>query len=691
MKPNRVPSAEESTPGAPTGQPAATALRESQDMLALFLRHSPIYTFIKEVSPTESRTLVASENYRDMIGIPGSQMIGKTMAELFPPEFAAKITADDWAVVQQGKFLKLDEELNGRHYETIKFPIVRHDRTLLAGYTIDVTDRWQTEAALRESRETLMLFLRHSPIHAYLKEVSPTESRFLVASDDFHEMLGRPVSEMAGKTTTEVFPPEDAAKIIADDWDVVQRGTILKREEELSGRHYETVKFPITRNGQTLLGGYSIDVTERKQAEARLAENGRLLRIAGRTATIGGWSVDLSEDRMVWSDEVAAIHDRPPGYSPSVAEGISYYAPEWRARIAQVFHACAVQGVPYDETMEIISAQGHRRWVRTHGEPVRDPSGKIVKVEGAIQDITRHKTADAERERLQAQLAQLQKIESVGRLAGGVAHDFNNMLQVILGHADFALERLAAGESVEDDLQEIRRAATRSADLTRQLLAYARKQTIAPRILNLNETIAGMLQMLRRLIGEHIRLIWQPHVDLAPIRMDPSQLDQILANLCVNARDAITGAGTVTIRTRHAVIGPAEIARHPEQHPGDYICLSVTDDGAGMEPEVVAQLFEPFFTTKNVGRGIGLGLATIYGIVRQNGGFIDVNSQPGQGSCFRIFLPKHKIADLAPPMRPPPPGPGNHPAGGRRPGYPDHLQVHDRMPGISCPRSRQAE
>ncbi len=304
--------------------------------------------------------------------------------------------------------------------------------------------------------------------------------------------------------------------------------------------------------------------------------------------------------------------------------------------------------------MEIISAQGHRRWVRTHGEPVRDPSGKIVKVEGAIQDITRHKTADAERERLQAQLAQLQKIESVGRLAGGVAHDFNNMLQVILGHADFALERLAAGESVEDDLQEIRRAATRSADLTRQLLAYARKQTIAPRILNLNETIAGMLQMLRRLIGEHIRLIWQPHVDLAPIRMDPSQLDQILANLCVNARDAITGAGTVTIRTRHAVIGPAEIARHPEQHPGDYICLSVTDDGAGMEPEVVAQLFEPFFTTKNVGRGIGLGLATIYGIVRQNGGFIDVNSQPGQGSCFRIFLPKHKIADLAPPMLPQP-------------------------------------
>ncbi|HQQ60662.1 MAG TPA: histidine kinase dimerization/phospho-acceptor domain-containing protein, partial [Kiritimatiellia bacterium] len=250
--------------------------------------------------------------------------------------------------------------------------------------------------------------------------------------------------------------------------------------------------------------------------------------------------------------------------------------------MAQVFHACAVQGVPYDETMEIISAQGHRRWVRTHGEPVRDPSGKIVKVEGAIQDVTRHKTADAERERLQAQLAQLQKIESVGRLAGGVAHDFNNMLQVILGHADFALERLAAGESVEDDLQEIRRAATRSADLTRQLLAYARKQTIAPRILNLNETIAGMLQMLRRLIGEHIRLIWQPHVDLAPIRMDPSQLDQILANLCVNARDAITGAGTVTIRTRHAVIGPAEIARHPEQHPGDYICLSVTDDGAGM-------------------------------------------------------------------------------------------------------------
>jgi signal transduction histidine kinase len=260
----------------------------------------------------------------------------------------------------------------------------------------------------------------------------------------------------------------------------------------------------------------------------------------------------------------------------------------------------------------------------------------------ARHEIDERRKTEEQRARLSAQLAQIQKMESVGRLAGGVAHDFNNMLGVILGHAEMALQQPGLENPVRESLEEIRAATVHSADLTRQLLAFARRQTVAPRVVDLNHTVQGMLKMVQRMVGEEVRLDWSPAANLWPVRVDPSQVDQMLVNLCVNARDAIRGVGTLSIATENSSLDEAFCTDHPGSAPGEYVVLGVSDDGCGMDTETVSHLFEPFFTTKGIGEGTGLGLATVYGAVKQNSGFIDVRTAPGHGTTFRIFLPRYE-------------------------------------------------
>jgi len=216
------------------------------------------------------------------------------------------------------------------------------------------------------------------------------------------------------------------------------------------------------------------------------------------------------------------------------------------------------------------------------------------------------------------------------------------MLGVILGHTELALDSVKPGQPLHSDLLEVQKAARRSADLTRQLLGFARRQTISPKVLDLNETVEGMLKMLRRLIGENISLVWHPGKNLWPVKMDPSQVDQILANLCGNARDAVAGVGVIKMQTQNVALLENDCAGQPPWFlPGEYVVLSVCDDGCGMDGEVIEKIFDPFFTTKDVGKGTGLGLATVYGIVKQNEGFITVRSEPGKGAAFKIYLPRH--------------------------------------------------
>jgi signal transduction histidine kinase/ActR/RegA family two-component response regulator len=252
------------------------------------------------------------------------------------------------------------------------------------------------------------------------------------------------------------------------------------------------------------------------------------------------------------------------------------------------------------------------------------------------------KKGEVEQEKLKIQLLQAQKLESVGRLAGGVAHDFNNMLSIILGNTEILMDETDPQGLYFDNLQEIFKAAQRSATLTKQLLAFARKQVVEPKVLNLNEVISEMLKMLRRLIGEDINLKWRPAEGLRPIKIDPSQLDQILANLCVNARDAIQSVGEITIETANIHFDDEYYKDHIDAITGDYVMIIVTDNGVGMDKETLANIFEPFFTTKNAEKGSGLGLSTVFGIVKQNNGFINVYSEPGQGTTFKIYLPEHQ-------------------------------------------------
>ena len=265
--------------------------------------------------------------------------------------------------------------------------------------------------------------------------------------------------------------------------------------------------------------------------------------------------------------------------------------------------------------------------------PIFSPDGTIINYIAAKRDITEQLLTE---EKYQ----QAQKMEVVGQLAGGVAHDFNNMLAIILGQAEIALLKIKPGDPLEKRLQEIKTAANRSSTLTQQLLGFARKQSRQPQVLNLNDTVATMLTMLKRLIGEHLELRWAAEADHSSVDMDPGHLDQILTNLIINARDAIDGTGVISVKTSQVELDEIFCQNHPGSRSGKYILLKISDSGCGIDQEIIDRIFDPFFTTKGIGKGTGLGLSMVFGLVKQNNGYIDVHSTPEQGSTFNLYFPQ---------------------------------------------------
>ncbi|MDD5169328.1 MAG: PAS domain S-box protein [Syntrophales bacterium] len=372
------------------------------------------------------------------------------------------------------------------------------------------------------------------------------------------------------------------------------------------------------------------DITERKRADA---EHKRLMA-----------AVEQTGDIIVMTDARGIIQF----VNPAFVRTTGYTREEATGRNPRILKSGKQDELFYRDLWDTISSgktwegcivnkrkDGALYTEETTISPVHDASGLIVNYVAVKRDITDHL-------RLTAQFQQAQKMEAVGLLAGGVAHDFNNMLSIILGYTQLALSKVDPAQSLHADLEEICKAAIRSTDITRQLLTFARKQTIIPVVLDLNQTVESMIKMLRRLIGEDIDLAWRPGVGLWPVKMDPVQVGQIMANLCVNARDAIAGIGQVTIETGNAVFDETYCAHHAGSVAGEYVLLAVSDNGCGMDKEVIDHIFEPFFTSKEVGEGTGLGLSTVYGIVKQNDGFINVYSEPGKGSTFRIYLSRYE-------------------------------------------------
>ena len=357
-------------------------------------------------------------------------------------------------------------------------------------------------------------------------------------------------------------------------------------------------------------------------------------------ATLGeGLAIVDLEERFEFANPAAeTVFGLPAGklLGRTLAEFLS---PADFSRV-QAETAKRLRGATGTYEMAIRRLDGEARQIEVVATPYRAENGEVHGSLAVFRDVSDLRRMEHERRELQEQLQQSQKMEAVGRLAGGVAHDFNNLLQVIVGYAEVALQSLTPQTRLHSELQQILSAAHRSADLTRQLLTFARKQDVAPQVLNLNQRISGTLIMLQRLIGEDIRLVWEPEPNLWPVKVDPTQVDQILANLAANSRDAIAGVGSLTVTTSNATVDEEWCRTHVGWIPGEYAVVQMRDTGKGIPPEVLEHIFEPFFTTKGVGRGTGLGLATVYGIVKQNNGFIDVASNVGAGATFRLYFPR---------------------------------------------------
>jgi len=559
----------------------------------------------------------------------------------------------------------------------------------------ELSERRRAEAALRESRQFLADLIENSGAIVFVKDC---EGHYQMVNRQWETVTGLSRQQVIGKTDATLFPDFEGRVFRQNDLEAMESGKPIEKEEVLSGpqglRHFISIKFPLRDEAGRVNGvcGMATETTAYKKAEAirrldesRLETQLRLSHMTGAsldeiaafaleeavrlTQSEVGYVAFANEDETVltmhaWSSEAM----RQCRTKETPREFVVSQTGLWGESIRQ---RRAVLTNDYDASpSKKGTPEGHVQVRRHLGVPIFD-GDRIVIVAGVANksepygeaeirqltllmngmwQILKRQRAEQERQKLHAQLLQAQKMESVGRLAGGVAHDFNNMLQAILGNANLALQDLPPNSSLHDNLEEIRQSAERSAALTRQLLAFARKQTIAPKVLDLNETVAGMLKMLRRIIGENIDLAWLPGSNLWPVKMDPSQIDQILANLCVNARDAISNTGQVAISTENAVLDLAYAASLQDCAPGDYVMLAISDTGHGMNADQRSHLFEPFFTTKQVGKGTGLGLATVFGIVKQNAGAIDVYTEPDQGTTFKIYLPRTQApAESTPP------------------------------------------
>jgi len=470
-------------------------------------------------------------------------------------------------------------------------------------------------------------------------------------------------NEIIGKTDFDLpWPRTEAEAYRADDAEVMERQApkwhIIEQVQRADGRRIwaDTTKVPLVDESGTAYGvlGVYEDITEHKEKSESLARAQRLLEETFEQCPVPMLLVSLPDavlriinpaclEFLGMTDEPSAIGTVLWDFKASFQDFDSLGN---LGRLEDLPLARALAGKKtFGEERKVVRKDGTVRWESVYGTPILSTTGEIVAAYLILIDITERKLAESEQARLQGLLTQAQKMESVGRLAGGVAHDFNNMLGVILGNADIALAQIAPGHPAHEDLIEVIKAARRSASLVSQLLTFARKQEVAPQVLDLNGSVERTMKMLSRLIGEDITLTFQPGQNLWHVHIDPAQVDQMLANLVVNARDAIVGVGQISIETANNEFDAAWCAQHPSYEPGSFVTLSVSDTGSGMDPDVLSHLFEPFFTTKGVGKGTGLGLATVYGVVKQNGGFVTVHSALNQGTVLALHLPRHSAVD----------------------------------------------
>ncbi len=515
------------------------------------------------------------------------------------------------------------------------------------GTVLDISERVQTELALRES-EARWRSIAINPFH--FVSIVDRQGVFQwvnYATPPLHE------KDLVGKASVfDFLRAEDhaAARAALARAFEQQAPAYYDAYSPFFERWYSTAVGPLVRDGTVVAAStHSRDITDAKRAEVELRKRERMLAEAQRIAGVGSWVWDKASGKLQWSDEMYRICGVAPEVEPTDALYYSLVHPDDRER-ARAAAARALQ-------TRVSNAREHRilrasdqsvRHVLVASEVTTGDDGEITGSLGTTLDVTERRT-------LEAQLLHSMKLEAVGRLAGGVAHDFNNVLTVIMGNVSVVERALGERSESREHLQEIRAAAQRASGLTRQLLAFARKQIIAPEALSPNAIIENLVRLLRPVLGEDIQLSLQLAGDVWPVLIDRGQFEQLLLNLAVNARDAMPRGGALSIETRNAQAHERRL--HPELEPGSYVCVQVRDTGHGIPRELLQQVFEPFFTTKGAGQGTGLGLAQCHGIVKQHGGHIWVTSEPGAGATFTIHLPraqsapKPALASSEPPAR----------------------------------------
>jgi len=621
---------------------AEMKVRAGQELLQAVADGSLAVIYVKDL---EGRYLFVNRRHEELFHVRRDEIAGKTDYDLFPKETADAFRAVDEQVATTGAAVEAEEiapQDDGLHtYFSIKCPL-RDDSgkvSAVCGISTDITERKRAEDALRQSdaRTRAMIDAALDAIIAMdemgvIREFNPAAERIFGYRRD--ETIGRSLGDVIITVGLRDAHREALARYL-----VTGEGKLLGKRIEVEGTRADGTGVPLELSisrapgdGPPMFTGFLRDITDRRQAEEALRASEERFRTMADSAPVLIWISGVDKRctwfNRQWLEFVGRTLEQELG--DGWAENVH---PDDLGHCISTYTAAFEDRRTFTMEYRLRRQDGQWRWVFDKGIPHHRPGGDFAGYIGSCVDIT-------ERKHLEDQLHHAQKMDAIGRLAGGIAHDFNNLLTAINGYADLTLGGLSQDNPLRDGVENIRKAGDKAAALTRQLLAFGRRQIVETKVLDVNELVENNAKILSRVIGEDIRFVTSLDPALKPIKTDPGQIEQILMNLAVNARDAMPQGGKLTIETRNVYLDDTYAEQHTGAGTGDYVMLAVTDTGCGMDAQTQAQIFEPFFTTKEVGKGTGLGLAIVYGIVKQNNGNIWVYSEPGKGTTLKVYFPQ---------------------------------------------------
>ena len=627
---------------------AETALQASEEQKRLIIETVPDLIWLKCV---EGKFLACNKIFERLFGATEDEIIGKTdydfvdkdLADFFRKRDKAAMDADQ--PLRNEEWITFADDGHKALLETTKTPLKDSTGKVIGvlGIGRDITDRKRAEDALRASEDKyrnlfdtmLSGFMLHE---AVLDDAGvPRDFRFLEVNPAFERMTGL-TQDVVGKSVFEVFPDVEPDRIERYG-KVAYGGTddFYEGFTQAFGRHFQVYSYA-PRKGQ--VATIFADVTERVEAEAALRKNEALLTQMGRAARIGGWEHDLRTREAYWTPETYRIVDIPEGGPPpGPDEHLDFYHPEDRPILAEAYRRAVEEGIPFDLELRCYTATGKPFWCRAVGQPIVE-DGQCIKVFGAFQDLS-------ERKAWENQLAQAQKMEAVGQLTGGLAHDLNNVLAIISMNFTMLVRKMADVPETAKHVDHIRRSIDRAAGLLRKLLDYSRTEAQEERRVSVNGFVREIETLLAKSLTPAITLKLELSENAWAVEIDPEDFEAALINLALNARDAMPDGGTLVIETTNKVIDQKYVDANPGSSAGEFVMISVSDTGTGMTSDVLAKATDPFFTTKDVGAGTGLGLSMVYGFVRRSGGHMKIYSESGSGTTVHMYLPRVQDAAQA--------------------------------------------